>query len=246
MRQLKINCKSYATEPCKRKSSSEMCKRTSEKVKRWAGRCKVKTSLESSGRSRLPGRCVLTGIGGTLTDADKFCQGQNRAKQEEVQTRERRAAARAALSPQPTGASERDLVDARMNRLKLEGTPRVKRERRVAAPPLSPVSATTDFSDFMLPAMGTDGDLDYGTLAQRMMNNIFSSSDLGGQAGEGGQEVVSPLPGKEGVAWSPGKLNGSKSGPPSPSPKGNDSISEAIEEEEEEEQELLRDLSMGL
>ena len=107
----------------------------------------------------------------------QFCRAQNRAKQEEVATRERRAQARAVLTPQPTGGSETNLIDARLQRLKLEGTPRPKRERRQPAPPLSPIPITTDFSDFIIPNMETsDGDVDYGTLAQRMMKDIFATS----------------------------------------------------------------------
>ena len=101
----------------------------------------------------------------------QFCRNQNRARQEEAASREKRAQARAALTPQTTGASENNLIDARMQRLRLEGTPRVKREKRRPAPPLSPLPASTDYTEFMLPSQG---DLDYGTLAQKMMDNIFS------------------------------------------------------------------------
>ena len=99
--------------------------------------------------------------------------------------RERRAQARAALTPQPTGSSEKDLIDTHLKRLKLEGTPRVKRERRQPAPPISPLPATTDFSDFMLPSLSsnTTGDVDYGTLAQRMMNDIFAVTGLSNNEG---------------------------------------------------------------
>jgi hypothetical protein len=48
------------------------------------------------------------------------------------------------------------LIDARMQRLKLEGTPRVKRTRRQMAPPLSPLPASADFSQFMLPEFGDE------------------------------------------------------------------------------------------
>jgi cytokinesis protein len=61
------------------------------------------------------------------------------------------------------------LIDARMNRLKLEGTPRVKRERRQPAPPISPLAAQTVFSDFLIPA---NGDFDFGTAAMRMLEDI--------------------------------------------------------------------------
>lgn len=107
---------------------------------------------------------------------------------EEAATRERRAQARAALTPQTTGASEKDLIDTRMQRLKLEGTPRVKRTKRQPAPPISPIPATTDFSDFMLPTDKTaePGDLDYGTLAQKMMNDIFAANGMK----EGGREGI--------------------------------------------------------
>jgi cytokinesis protein len=97
--------------------------------------------------------------------------------------RERRAQARVALTPQQTGgstASETNLIDARLNRLKLEGTPRVKREKRQYAPPLSPIPAAADFSDFMIPMMGEG--VDYGSLAQKMMDDLF-----GGEGGGGGR-----------------------------------------------------------
>ena len=96
--------------------------------------------------------------------------------------RERRAQARAALTPQTTGASDVNLIDVRLNRLKLEGTPRVKRDRRQHAPPMSPVPATADFSlsDFMIPQSG-DGDFDYGTFAQRLMSDLQLA---GGSPGE--------------------------------------------------------------
>lgn len=89
--------------------------------------------------------------------------------------RERRAQARAALTPQATGgssSSETNLIDARLQRLKLEGTPRVKREKRQVAPPMSPIPADLDFSDFMIPQMGNG--VDYGSLAQKMMDDLFS------------------------------------------------------------------------
>lgn len=96
--------------------------------------------------------------------------------------RERRAQARAALTPQPTGVSETNLIDARLQRLKLEGTPRPKRERRQPAPPLSPVPLTTEFLDFMLPAADpAAAEVDYETLTQKMMSNIFAESHLGGE-----------------------------------------------------------------
>lgn len=82
-----------------------------------------------------------------------------------MSSRERRAQARAALSPQPTGRSESDLIDARMNRLKLEGTPRVRRQRRQA----SSLAPETVFSDFLVTS---DGDFDFGTAAMRMLEDI--------------------------------------------------------------------------
>ena len=85
-------------------------------------------------------------------------------------------AARAALSPQPTGSSDGNLMESRLQRLKIEGTPRVKRERRAAAPPLSPTNETMDFSDFMLPSV--EGD-DFGGAAQRIYESIFSPSPEG-------------------------------------------------------------------
>lgn len=113
------------------------------------------------------------GIFRTFTSSYIACRDQNRARREEALARERRAQARAALTPQTTGASDVNLIDVRLNRLKLEGTPRVKRERRQHAPPMSPVPATTDFSlsDFMIPQSG-DGDFDYGTFAQRLMSDL--------------------------------------------------------------------------
>ena len=85
------------------------------------------------------------------------------------------------MSPQTTGASEQDLVDARLQRLKLEGTPRVKRERRKPAPPISPLPDTADFSDFMIPQLNDGESVDYGTLAQRMMMDL----ELFPRGGEG-------------------------------------------------------------
>ena len=100
------------------------------------------------------------------------------------------------MSPQPTGVSvESNLIDARLQRLKLEGTPRVKRERRAAAPPLSPIPASSDFSDFMLPSMGDESD--YGSLAQKMLDDLFNP-----ESGVSTFEVLDD--------------------PPSPSPGGND------------------------
>lgn len=73
-----------------------------------------------------------------------------------------------------------------MNRLKLEGTPRVKRERRQPAPPISPLAAETVFNDFVIPA---NGDFDFGTAAMRMLEDIRqdqsppspSPNNLGGE-----------------------------------------------------------------
>jgi hypothetical protein len=81
------------------------------------------------------------------------------------------------------------LIDARLQRLKLEGTPRVKREKRMPAPPLSPIPITDNYTDFMVPPAGPGpvtpgdgvGDVDYGTLAQRMMHDIFAAGGLQAQ-----------------------------------------------------------------
>ena len=109
----------------------------------------------------------------------QFCRQANKQRQEEAASRERRLAARAALSPQPTGSSDGNLMESRLQRLKIEGTPRVKRERRAAAPPLSPTAETTDFSDFMLPSLdGAAGD-DFGGAALRIYESIFSPSPEG-------------------------------------------------------------------
>lgn len=136
------------------------------------------------------------GIFRTFTSSYKFCRQANRARQEEVALRERRAAARAALTPQPTGAStssENNLIDARLQRLKLEGTPRIKRERRQPAPPPSPLPANTDFSDFMLPNMGSQ-DVDFGSLAQKMMMNIFESpAPNGAKSPDGADDISLPV-----------------------------------------------------
>lgn len=115
------------------------------------------------------------GIFRTFTSSYKFCQQQNRARAEELALREKRAAARAALTPQPTGASQKEaetnLIDSRLQRLKLEGTPRIRREKRSAAPP-SPAPAAADFSDLLLPSVDSDN-VDYGSLAQKMMMNML-------------------------------------------------------------------------
>lgn len=115
------------------------------------------------------------GIFRTFTSSYKFCQQQNRARAEEQALRERRAAARAALTPQATGTSnkepETNLIDSRLQRLKLEGTPRIRREKRSAAPP-SPLPAAADFSDLLLPSVDTEN-VDYGSLAQKMMMNML-------------------------------------------------------------------------
>lgn len=64
-----------------------------------------------------------------------------------------------------------------MNRLRLEGTPRIKRERRQHAPPISPLAADTDFSDFLIP-MGENGqDFDFGTAAMKMLEGIRRGDD---------------------------------------------------------------------
>lgn len=84
-----------------------------------------------------------------------------------------------------TGKSEGDLIEARMNRLRLEGTPRIKRERRQHAPPISPLAADTDFSDFLIP-MGENGqDFDFGTAAMRMLEGIRRNSDDDAAASNG-------------------------------------------------------------
>jgi cytokinesis protein len=69
-------------------------------------------------------------------------------------------------------------MESRLQRLKIEGTPRVKRERRAAAPPLSPTAETTDFSDFMLPSLDGASD-DFGGAALRIYESIFSPSPEG-------------------------------------------------------------------
>lgn len=66
-------------------------------------------------------------------------------------------------------------MESRLQRLKIEGTPRVKRERRAPAPPLSPTAETTDFSDFMLPNLDGASD-DFGGAALRIYESIFSPS----------------------------------------------------------------------
>lgn len=115
------------------------------------------------------------GIFRTFTSSYKFCQQQNRARAEEQALREKRAAARAALTPQATGSShkeaETNLIDSRLQRLKLEGTPRIRREKRSAAPP-SPLPAAADFSDLLLPSVDAEN-VDYGSLAQKMMMNML-------------------------------------------------------------------------
>lgn len=68
-----------------------------------------------------------------------------------------------------------------MNRLRLEGTPRIKRERRQHAPPISPLAADTDFSDFLIP-MGENGqDFDFGTAAMKMLEGIRRDNEEGGE-----------------------------------------------------------------
>ena len=101
-----------------------------------------------------------------------------------------------------------------MQRLKLEGTPRVKRTKRQAAPPLSPIAATTDYTDFGLPSISAsqDPDLNYGSLAQSMLNNMFSAAGL--PASSDPLEEDSPIMPMS--ASSEGGLRGSS--PTSPSP----------------------------
>lgn len=104
--------------------------------------------------------------------------------------RERRAAAhaaRSALSPQVTGAPDTNLMDARLQRLKLEGTPRTKRERRTAAPP-EPLPASSDFSALTLSSL--NGGFDIGSLAQKMMMTIFDSPGMEGAIGAGTESPV--------------------------------------------------------
>lgn len=127
------------------------------------------------------------------------------------------------MSPQQTGMSttssigDNNLIDARLQRLKLEGTPRIKRERRMPAPPMSPIPLTADFSDFMLSMQHTGGSgdpgsagvesadapggdafgpggmvgersslgsqnggaVDYGSLARKMMDDLFAGGTRG-------------------------------------------------------------------
>ena len=66
----------------------------------------------------------------------------------------------------------------RMQRLKLEGTPRIKRTKRQAAPPMSPLAASTDFSDFGLPSLPVTQDeaFDYGNAAQGLLNELFMAN----------------------------------------------------------------------
>lgn len=64
-----------------------------------------------------------------------------------------------------------------MQRLKLEGTPRVRRTKRQPAP-LSPVPADTELADFMMPTTTEGSGVDYGTVAQRMMNDIFAANGM--------------------------------------------------------------------
>ena len=161
------------------------------------------------------------GIFKTFTSSYKYCRTQNKARQEETMNRQRRAQARAALTPQPTGSSETDMIDARLQRLKLEGTPRIKREKRRALPSVEPIPASADFSQFALPTLG-DGaaEVDYGTLAQKMMNDIFAVNGLEGMDANGvKEEPLSPL-------TSPSKR---REGPTT-------DLADVKEEEEEEEE----------
>ncbi|KAK4683997.1 hypothetical protein P7C73_g6211, partial [Tremellales sp. Uapishka_1] len=138
------------------------------------------------------------GIFRTFTSSYKFCRAQNRARTEEKLVKERRAQARAALTPNVTGSStmtETNLIDARLNRFKLEGTPRVKRERRQPMPPLSPVAIATDFSslNFMLPDLTGSSDFDFGGLANDMLRNIHGTGGTGGLDVERSEtEAMSP------------------------------------------------------
>ena len=116
-----------------------------------------------------------------FTDSLQFCRTQNKREREEMQIRRRRDEARAAkaLRAQPTGNSiTTNLIDARLEKLRAEGTPRIKRPKRHAAPPVSPDPDTSEFPDFTF--TGDSGDMDYGSLAQRMMNDIFATSGIQG------------------------------------------------------------------
>lgn len=81
-----------------------------------------------------------------------------------------------------------NLIDARLQRLKLEGTPRIKREKRIAAPPMSPIPLSADFSDFMLSMQHTGGSLTGGVAsADPTMLTDQNDSATGGDAfGPGG------------------------------------------------------------
>lgn len=89
-----------------------------------------------------------------------------------------------------------------MNRLRLEGTPRIKRERRQHAPPISPLAADTDFTDFMIP-MGDNGqDFDFGTAAMKMLEGIrqtdgddFNAPPISAEPADLDDEPPSPSPG---------------------------------------------------
>lgn len=86
------------------------------------------------------------------------------------------------------------MMDARLQRLKLEGTPRVKRERRQPAPPMSPLPDTTDFTDFMIPSLtgqSNTSDIDFGSVAAKMMDTLFAANGMTG-SGSGGFSVDSP------------------------------------------------------
>jgi cytokinesis protein len=124
----------------------------------------------------------------TFTSSYKISREQNRKREEEEALRERRAAERQHFkAQQTTAAAETDLIDARLQRLKLEGTPRIKRERRQPAPSLEALPANADLSDFMLPRDMSDV-TDFGSLAQQMMANIApggSVADVLGPAAEG-------------------------------------------------------------
>lgn len=105
-----------------------------------------------------------------------------------------------------------------MNRLRLEGTPRIKRERRQHAPPISPLAADTDFTDFMIP-MGDNGqDFDFGTAAMKMLEGIRQTD---------GDDFVAPS-----MSTEPADLDDE---PPSPSPGMANGIKESMVLVEEDE-----------
>ena len=102
-----------------------------------------------------------------------------------------------------------------MNRLRLEGTPRIKRERRQHAPLISPLAADTDFADFMIP-MGENGqDFDFGTAAMKMLEGIRRNDDDDGAEGNRVPGATQDRP--NGLDR---RDSGADLGPPSPSPGG--------------------------